>query len=732
MHMASDRQSVELIKKILVRALDIPAGEEREEFLARACGDDASLRQEIEGLIAACEATGDFLRRDASGELLAGFPDLVGTMIGNYRLLERIGEGGFGDVYRAEQTEPFRREVALKVIKLGMDTKNVVARFEAERQALARMNHPGIARVYDAGATESGRPYFVMELIDGMPIIDYCNRHHLSMPDRIGLFQQVCEAVQHAHQKGVLHRDLKPSNILVTEENGKPMPKIIDFGVAKSLEGRLTEETLATLQEMLIGTPMYMSPEQLKHDSSDIDARSDIYSLGIILYELVAGTTPLEHKTPTPLTIAGMRQALDEEDMPRPSKRFHAMGSETRAIAHDRQIKPLTLEKLLRHDLDWVVMKAIEKERDRRYAEAEALAQDLECYLNHNPVSAGPPSLAHRTKKFVHRHRTSTAISANVGLTMILGICVAIIGFSQLAEKAPPITETDEWKLQPFCRLEGIGANHLALRPDGSLLVTTGWWGYGGEKGLHAIAQGESWTEDKILVKGSTIECPTGVVELPEGIYVVVNNPAGSSVLKVFPDTGKTKILCRSPLKDPHGLRVAPEKFDGPNVAPGDLLVFDNGSAKGKRGAIWAVSRKTGDDRPFILDNPLNEGYLNGSFGPDGMLYTGLSDDRNDGAAILKVSPDGNAVVVLDNFYFSDGANDMHPVQGVAVHPVTGEIFFSCRNRTFAFVPGKSDPRPISSRGRAALWTPDGSRLFLADFGAIWTLSDPGNAAPDK
>ena len=437
--MTPDKQNIGRIKEILSQAKNLADGKAREEFLEQACGNDATLRKEIESLLAAYDTSNNFLSRDASGEALLDFPDLVGTMIDNYRLVEHIGEGGFGEVYRAEQTEPLRREVALKVIKLGMDTKNVITRFEAERQALARMNHSGIAQALDAGATESGRPYSVMELVDGIPILEYCNQHHLSMPDRIALFRQVCDAVQHAHQKGILHRDLKPSNILVSEESGKPMPKVIDFGVAKSLEGRLTEETLATLQEMLIGTPMYMSPEQLSQGTSDIDTRSDIYSLGVILYELVAGTTPLDHKTPTSLTIAGMRQALETEELPRPSKRFHTMEKETRTIAHERQVKPPALERLLRGDLDRIVMKALEKERERRYGGVEALGQDLDRYLNHEPVSAGPPSLAYRTKKFLRRHRMASVVIASVSIALLFGMIISTIGFlraSAEAEKA--------------------------------------------------------------------------------------------------------------------------------------------------------------------------------------------------------------------------------------------------------------------------------------------------------
>lgn len=434
--MEPNRQLIEQVKEIFSQVRDVPAGEERDKLIAEACGDDLDLRKEVESLLDVYGSTNDFLNCDAAGGALTDSANLVGTVIDEYHLVEHIGEGGFGEVYRAEQTRPFKREVALKIIKLGMDTKNVIARFGAERQALARMNHPGIAQVYDAGITETGRPYFVMELVHGIPFIDYCDRNRLPLADRLDLFRRACEAVQHAHQKGILHRDLKPSNILVCEDNGAPMPKIIDFGVAKSLEGRLTEQTLATLQEMLIGTPMYMSPEQLDSDVADIDTRSDIYSLGIILYELVAGTTPLEGELPSPLTIAEMQKALFEKEMPRPSRRLHSMGHETTTIANARQIKPPTLERLLRGDLDWVVMKAIEKERDRRYDDVGALAQDLERYANHEPVSAGPPRVAYRLKKFIRRHRMASVVVVAVGSALLLGAIVSTIGFLRASREA--------------------------------------------------------------------------------------------------------------------------------------------------------------------------------------------------------------------------------------------------------------------------------------------------------
>lgn len=433
--MDPNKQSIERVRDIFTGAREIPAGNDREQFLTDACGKDAQLRKEVEGLLKADETTRGFLNHDASGAPLFDFPDLIGTTIGSYHLAEKLGEGGFGEVYRAEQTEPLKRDVALKIIKLGMNTKEVISRFEAERQALARMNHVSIAQVYDAGITDTGRPYFVMELVRGIPLITYCDHHRLSLPDRLQLFRQVCEAVQHAHQKGILHRDLKPSNILVTEENGAPLPKVIDFGVAKSVEGRLTDRTLATLQEMLLGTPLYMSPEQLDRESTDLDTRTDIYSLGIILYELIAGATPLEGQMPRPATIEEMRRTLHEVEMSSPSRKLRTLGDKTTLIASDRQIKPPMLERLLRGDLDWIVMKAIEIERDRRYDDVGALAIDLDHYLRHEPVSAGPPDMGYKCKKFVRRHRMGVTLTTTAAMALFVGLSVAIIGFMKAKQE---------------------------------------------------------------------------------------------------------------------------------------------------------------------------------------------------------------------------------------------------------------------------------------------------------
>ncbi len=326
----------------------------------------------------------------------------IGEQIGRYKLLQQIGEGGFGLVFLAEQLEPVRRQVALKIIKLGMDTHQVVARFEQERQALALMDHPHIARVLDAGSTDRGRPYFVMDLVKGEPITEYCDKHTLSIPNRLRLFEQVCLAVQHAHQKGLIHRDIKPSNVLVSTENGRPVPKIIDFGIAKATAGRLTEHTVFTEQFQMVGTPEYMSPEQAE-GSLDIDTRADIYALGVLLYELTTGTTPFSGELRAS-TYAEIQRVIREVEPPSPSRRILQSTEDLEKIAARRGTDARKLAGIVRGDLDWIVHKAIEKDRGRRYDTANGLALDIQRYLNGEPVVAAPPSAAYRLRKFVKRH----------------------------------------------------------------------------------------------------------------------------------------------------------------------------------------------------------------------------------------------------------------------------------------------------------------------------------------
>ncbi|SPE56957.1 Serine/threonine protein kinase with TPR repeats (fragment) [Verrucomicrobia bacterium] len=409
-------------------ALQLPP-EQRENYIKAASGEDPSLRQRVTELLRAHEGDGETLKVPAVERLqqitVVTWPpagEKAGDKIGPYKLLQRIGEGGCGYVFMAEQEQPVRRRVALKVIKLGMDTKEVVGRFEVERQALAMMEHPNIAKVFDAGATESGRPYFVMELVRGIKITDYCDQNKVPMAERLRLFTQVCLAIQHAHQKGIIHRDIKPSNILVTMHDGVPVPKVIDFGIAKATHGRLTDKTVFTQFEQFIGTPAYMSPEQAEMTSLDIDTRSDIYSLGVLLYELLTSRTPFDPKELLASGLDAMRRAIREQEPPRPSTKLSTMlAGDLTTVAKQRHAAPPKLIHLVKGDLDWIVMKALEKDRTRRYDTAAGFASDIESFLSNQPVLARPPSSVYRFQKWVRRNKVAFAAASAVALSLLLG-----------------------------------------------------------------------------------------------------------------------------------------------------------------------------------------------------------------------------------------------------------------------------------------------------------------------
>jgi WD40 repeat protein/serine/threonine protein kinase len=420
-------------KAIFLQALECQAADELQRLLDEACRGDAALRARAEELLRAHQDAGNFLGGpqllDATeNEPLAERP---GTVIGPYKLLEQIGEGGMGTVWMAEQTEPIQRRVAVKVVKEGMDSRQVLARFEAERQALALMEHPHIARVLDAGRTPSGRPYFVMELVKGQPITQYCDEKRLGVRERLELFGDVCRAVQHAHQKGVIHRDLKPSNVLVAPYDGQPVVKVIDFGVAKATGQRLTDQTLFTGFGALVGTPEYMSPEQAEVNNQDIDTRSDIYALGVLLYELLTGTTPLTRKRVQEAALLEVLRVIREEEPPRPSTRLSESKASLPSISAQRQTEPAKLTRLVRGELDWIVMKALEKDRNRRYDTANGFAQDIERYLADEPVQACPPSAGYRLRKFVRRHRGPLLAATVIFLLLIGGIVGTSLGLLQ-------------------------------------------------------------------------------------------------------------------------------------------------------------------------------------------------------------------------------------------------------------------------------------------------------------
>jgi eukaryotic-like serine/threonine-protein kinase len=441
------------LKTIFSEALVRQEGPERAAYVDEACRGDAGLRAQVETLLKDHERIGRFLGTATgpvcspvetagrgpddpqAGDITqAETPDTCaaapvgpgaegpGTIIGPYKLLQQLGEGGMGTVFMAEQTSPVRRKVALKVIKAGTDSRQVVARFEAERQALSLMDHVNIARVLDAGATDSGLPYFVMELVHGVPITRYCDDNRLTPRQRLELFIPVCQAIQHAHQKGIIHRDIKPTNVMVTLYDGKPIPKVIDFGVAKATEQRLTERTLFTQYGTMVGTLEYMSPEQAEMSALGVDTRSDIYSLGVLLYELLTGSTPLTHQRMKQAALGEILRMIKEEEPPRPSTRLSDSGEALASISAQRHMEPARLTKLVRGELDWIVMKTLEKDRNRRYETANGFAADVQRYLNDEPVQACPPSVGYRLRKFARRNRTALATAAVIGVALMLAV----------------------------------------------------------------------------------------------------------------------------------------------------------------------------------------------------------------------------------------------------------------------------------------------------------------------
>jgi hypothetical protein len=458
-------------------ALQIEDSAERERFLDASCAGEAELRDQLEKLLAAHAKTErlftprvfQFIQESSPARATDGDEQvvdekLIGARVGRYKILQKLGEGGCGTVYLAEQQEPLRRRVAFKVVKLGMDTRSVIARFETERQALALMDHPNIAKVLDAGATESGRPFFVMEFVQGTRITEYCDENHLDAPQRLRLFLQVCHAIQHAHQKGVIHRDIEPSNILVTVNDEVPMPKVIDFGIAKATEGKLTDHTVFTAYGQFIGTPAYMSPEQAELSGMDVDTRSDIYSLGVLLYELLTGRPPFDQKELVDSGFGEMRRTLLETEPARPSARLTSLAdTDLTTTARRRHTEPPNLIKSVKGDLDWIVMKALEKDRARRYQTANGLAMDVQRYLINEPVLARPPSQFYRLRKLVRRNKVAFAAGATVMATLIAGLGVSTHLF---------LSERESLKVQERLRQEADQARIEAeqARANESLL----------------------------------------------------------------------------------------------------------------------------------------------------------------------------------------------------------------------------------------------------------------------
>jgi len=447
---------------------------ERKAYLEEACRGDAELHQHILRLLEARDREPNFLEKPPSAWSGSEFePAKPGDRLGRYRLVRQIGKGGWGEVYEAEQEEPIHRRVALKIIKLGMDTGEVIARFDAERQALALMDHPNVAKVFDAGATESGRPYFVMELVEGPTITDFCDQRSFSTQERLQLFTQVCHAVQHAHQKGTIHRDLKPSNILVVLCDGKPEPRVIDFGIARATEDSPAEKTRLTQIGQWVGTLPYMSPEQVGSHSRDIDTRSDIYSLGVVLYELLTGVTPLDEERLAKAARQEVERIIRQDEPPTPSTRLQTLGGRLTEVAHRRNTEPGALGRQLRSDLDWIVMMALEKDRTRRYESASALAEDIRRHLDHEPVRAAAPSAIYRFRKFARRNKVVFATTIAIAVTLLTG---AIISTWQAvrASRAERTARTESSRSRQVAKflkdmLNGVGPS-VALGRDTTMV----------------------------------------------------------------------------------------------------------------------------------------------------------------------------------------------------------------------------------------------------------------------
>jgi serine/threonine protein kinase/WD40 repeat protein/tetratricopeptide (TPR) repeat protein len=628
-------------QSLFIEALEKADPAERAAFLERACAGDLALRQRIERLLACHQEGSGFLEAPATPLLPhqpAAAADLwepaataapapflepvhegPGTVIGPYKLLEQIGEGGFGVVYMAEQHQPMRRKVALKILKPGMESAQVIARFEAERQALALMDHPNIAHVLDAGATATGRPYVVMELVKGVPITDFCDQASLASRERLELFVHVCQAVQHAHQKGIIHRDLKPSNVLVTLHDGTPVVKVIDFGIAKALGQQLTDKTLYTGFAQLLGTPLYMSPEQAALSGLDVDTRSDIYSLGVLLYELLTGTTPFDKERLRAAGYEEMRRIIREEEPPRPSTRLSTLGQAATLLAGQRRSDPKRLSQLCRGELDWIVMKALEKDRGRRYETAAAFAADVQRYLKDEPVQACPPSAGYRLRKILRRHKGPVLAAALVLLALVTGVAVstwqavramqaegdAVAGWADAEEQRGAADANLQKALAAErAKTEKLWQAKLAQAQAGR------WSGRAGRvfDSLQALAEAAQIARS---------------VNAPEEYMVKLRNEAIACM--VLPD------LRHRPEFDKYGYDIF--STDGTRGALDRLL--ERCASSDDQGTI--TIRRVGDDREIArLEGPgTRPSYMD--FSPDGQLLAAVypSDPENKGGQLL-------------------------------------------------------------------------------------------------
>ena len=707
---------------LIARLFDLPAAE-RASYWERVCAENPGLRDRSPAITRVLAAGGNPLPPLAPVPLTADAmvsalesalspvdQEAPGTRIGPYKLLQKIGEGGFGAVWMAEQSEPLRRRVALKIIKIGMDTEEVIARFEAERQALALMDHPNIARVFDAGATASGRPFFVMELVRGVAITRYCDENRLTAEARLRLFIPVCQAVQHAHQKGVIHRDLKPSNILVTLHDGVPVSKIIDFGIAKATDKQLTEKTLVTQFHAFVGTPVYTSPEQMEMSGLDVDTRSDIYSLGVLLYELLAGRPPFDPDALVKSGLDAMRRTIREVDPPRPSYRLGTLSEADRtSVAHQRGSDVAKLTLLLRGDVDWIVMHCLEKDRTRRYETAAALAADIQHYLASEPVTARPPSELYRTRKFIRRHRVGVAATVAVALSLLGGLIASSTLFvrERAAHTRAVVAEQSENRLRQQAEtartLEAKRVSHTSQALAEQLLQE----GRTGEGLAHLVRAARSDPENYAIG-------PRLIAALAYRSYA---EPVGAPIAHSTPLWGagycKDGRRCWTWAHD-DSLRIwrlggeQPERvLNFPNPAWSDFSPDETRVAVGGTDGLTSIwSLETGSRVLGPLRHEQRVGFV--SFSPDGKWLGTASDDHT---AKIWDAATGELKAVLSHEY---------PLAALAFSPDSTRLLTTTLRGPWRIwrVPGGDPVTPFGTSDLRSNWgsfSPDGKLVVVPD-----------------